>query len=326
MYRYFAIVVVGLCVASSARANTWADGLFDSLSKDFGSVPNGQIVSHPFRVINNTGSPVRIIGVRVSCDCVKAYALKQVLQPNEETAVMAQMDTGRFLNSRTVTIFVTFDTPAFAEVRLWVRATSREDISVVPDTLVFGAVKRGATPNKSVTISLLGNPNHRILQVSCDSNYVQPLCKLVRNNNFEVVYDLSATLRSDTPPGKWFTDVWVTTNIPALPKLRVPLTVEVQSALSVSPNNILMGKVKPNTERVQKIVVRGIEPFRVLGVKGVDKQIQVFGDTTQAKTIHVLSVTFRPSDIGPFDRTLFIQTDLKADNLIDFTAHAQVGP
>jgi hypothetical protein len=104
------------------------------------------------------------------------------------------------------------------------------------------------------------------------------------------------------------------------------LTVEIQSALSVSPNTILLGKVKMNTERVQKIIVRGVDPFRVVSVQGADKQLQVHGDTTQKKTIHVLTVTFRPSESGQFDRTLYIQTDLKEDNSIDFTTRAYVHP
>src|SRR5688572_11836249 len=129
MRRYLLILVVGLLSTSSAWADGWADGLFDGLSKDFGSVPHGQTVSHTFRIVNNTGSPLRIAGVRVSCGCVTAQALKTYLTPGQETAILANMDTSRFQNSRTVTIYVTFDSPGYAEVRLWVRANSREDIS-----------------------------------------------------------------------------------------------------------------------------------------------------------------------------------------------------
>lgn len=324
MRRYLFILLVGFCSTNAVWADTWADGLFESLSKDFGSVPHGQIVSHPFRIVNNTGSPIRIANVRVSCGCVTAHAVKNYLAPGQETAIVAQMDTSRFLNSRTVTIYVTIDSPSYAEVRLWVRANSREDISVFPDTLAFGRVKRGATPNTSVNISLLGNGTYRVLQVSCDSNYVQPVCKLSNQGPNGVNYQLTANLRSDTPPGKWYTDVWVTTNSPTMPKIRIPLTVEIQSALSVSPNTILLGKVQAGTETVRKIIVRGVQPFKILSIKGADKQLTVFGDTSQERTIHVLTVTFRPNQVGQFDRTLYIQTNLDEDNFIDFNTRAFV--
>src|SRR5216684_2180956 len=93
MSRYCLIVAVGLVAAAPAAAGTWADALFDDLSKDFGSVPRGPTLTHPFRVVNNTKSPVAISGIRVSCGCTSASAQKSTLQPGEETTVVAKMDT-----------------------------------------------------------------------------------------------------------------------------------------------------------------------------------------------------------------------------------------
>ena len=39
--------------------------MFDELSRDFGSVPHGQTLVHPFRLVNNTGNTVRITSIRV---------------------------------------------------------------------------------------------------------------------------------------------------------------------------------------------------------------------------------------------------------------------
>src|SRR5260370_20470181 len=115
MLRYSCVLVLGLLAAGPASAS-WADGLFDELSKDFGSVPRGPSVSNPFRVKNNTKGDVNISNVRVSCGCTSAWAVKTHLSPGEETAIMAKMDTTRFSGPKTVTIFVQFDAPAFEEV------------------------------------------------------------------------------------------------------------------------------------------------------------------------------------------------------------------
>ena len=106
MLRYSLLCVALLGAASHAQAQS-ADGMFDELSRDFGSVPRGQILLHPFRVVNNTKQPIHIASVRVSCGCVAARALQNYLQPGQETAILAQMDTNRFINTKTVTIFVT---------------------------------------------------------------------------------------------------------------------------------------------------------------------------------------------------------------------------
>ena len=78
----------------------------------------------PFRLVNNTSAAIRISNVRVSCGCTAARAVQTYLAPGQETAILAQMDTGGFTTPRTVTIFVQFDQPRFEEVRLWVRPTA----------------------------------------------------------------------------------------------------------------------------------------------------------------------------------------------------------
>src|SRR6516225_6956505 len=91
MVRYSLVGLVLLALAGQARA-TWADAMFDELSRDFGSVQHGQVLTHYFRMVNNTGSTVRITGVRVSCGvCTSARAVTSVVAPGQETAVVVSM-------------------------------------------------------------------------------------------------------------------------------------------------------------------------------------------------------------------------------------------
>ena len=95
MRRYGWLMVVALMSADAARAS-WADALFEELSRDFGSVPRGQVLTHPFRLVNTTKQPIHIAGVRVSCSaCTSARALQTTLAPGQETAVLVQ----RMVNS-----------------------------------------------------------------------------------------------------------------------------------------------------------------------------------------------------------------------------------
>src|SRR5262245_47523937 len=147
MLRYSLVLIAGFWVAGSAGAATWADGLFDELSKDFGSVQRGPAQKHNFRVVNKTKQAVNISSVRVSCGCLTAYASpKTLLQPGEETTIVTSMDTTRFIGAKSVTVFVQFDRPNFEEARLWVQANGRNDFALAPDTLSMGQVKRGAVP------------------------------------------------------------------------------------------------------------------------------------------------------------------------------------
>src|SRR5688572_9035617 len=107
-----AILCVLLGAAGQARAS-WADGMFEEVSRDFGSVPRGSVLIYPFRVVNNTGVNVHIANVRVSCGCTSARALQTSLAPGQDTAILVQMDTRRFYHTKTVTVYVQFDQPRF---------------------------------------------------------------------------------------------------------------------------------------------------------------------------------------------------------------------
>jgi hypothetical protein len=326
MLRYSLVIVAGFWVAGTAGAANWADGLFDELSKDFGSVPRGPTLTHHFRVVNKTRQAVNISSVRVSCGCVSASALKTFLQPGEETAIVANMDTTRFTGPKSVTVFVQFDRPNFEEVRLWVQANGRNDFTLSPDTLAFGQVKRGSSPDSSVTVTFSGHTGAKITSARAESNYVVPVVTEVRRTDFEVVYKLTSKLRGDTPVGKWYTDVWLKTDIASLPQLRVPLTVEVESPLSVSPTFLTLGEIKADSETQRRVIVRGVKPFKIQSIKGGDASVEVKPQTSESREVHVLTIKVKPDKAGLLDRTFRVTTDLKEDNEIDFKLNAAVVP
>jgi hypothetical protein len=263
----------------------------------------------------------------VSCGrCSSARALQYELQPGQETAIMATMDTNQFLNTKTITIFVTFSQPRVEEVRLWIQANSREDVMFQPNELAFGRVKRGSAAESKVTISFLGGANTQILELKSDSNFVQTAFKAIPRNGNDTAYEITAKLRDDTPAGKWYTDLWLKTNNPAMPKLRVPVTVEVEAQLTVNPSSVMLGKVKAGSETDHKVLIRGVRPFRIIGITGTDGQLQVRQTNNESKAVHVLTVTLNPRDVGDLSRVIRVQTDLKTSGDIEFHAQAQVVP
>jgi hypothetical protein len=327
MRRYSLLLCVLLGIASQAHASTWADGLFDELSHDFGSVPRGQVVTHYFRIQNNNKQPVHIAQVKVSCGrCSSARALQNYLQPGQETAILATMDTNQFINVKPITIFVIFDQPQYTEVRLWMQANSREDVMFSPNTIAFGQVKRNTKAESKINISFLGTTPTQILELKSESNYVTPVVNAVPGAAGVSAFEITAKLREDTPVGKWYTDIWLKTNNPAMPKLRVPVTVEIEAPLSVNPSTVSLGKVKAGIEEDRKVIIRGVRAFRIVGIKGTDSQLQVRQTTDESLTVHVLTVTLNPREAGDLTRRITVQTDLASNTDIHFDARAEVIP
>ena len=326
MFRHCTALVVGLCLVGPTQAATWADAMFEELSKDFGSVPRGPMLSHPFRVTNHTASPVRISGIRVSCGCVTATAQAGLLAPGQSTVILATMDTRKFSGIKNVTIFVHLSQPSNEEVRLWVQANSRDDVTVTPDTISFGQTKRGTMPAGGVTVTFLGNGQWQITGVQCDSNYVKADIQELRRGAGEVAYQVNAQLRVDAPVGKWFTDIWLKTNNPATPRVRVPLTVEIESALTINPAVVDLGQVKVGGQAERRVIVRGVRTFKIIEIEGGDDQLKIRDTTPDKKLLHVLAVTLHPASAGDLTRSLRIFTDLREENQIEFQAKAHMVP
>jgi len=326
MLRHWIGIIGCLLLAGSAQAGSWADALFTELSKDFGSVPRGPLLAHHFHIKNNSTVPVHISGIRVSCGCVSATPLSNTILPGEDTAILAQMDTTRFTGIKTVTVYVSFDQPNREEVRLWVQANGRDDVSVAPDTINYGQIKRGSTPSVVVNIVLRGDSSWQVTGVQSESNYVRTTVKEIRRQNYEVTYQLTVQLRSDAPIGKWYTDVWLKTSNPATPRVRVPVNVEIESALTISPALVDLGPVKVGNQAQRRVILRGVKPFIVKEIKGADGDLTVVDTSSDARAVHVLAVTLKPTAAGDLKRQLRILTDLAEEGEIEFQTKAQVKP
>ena len=196
----------------------------------------GQKVVHNFRIVNNTNTTVRISGAVPSCGrCATVTVHRNLLAPGEEGFVRAEWDSRTFSGLKGFTIDVIFDSPNREVVRLRLHANSRSDLVFYPDNLNFGKIARGTTPTKEMTITFAGNPQVKITDVKCSSSYIQLAVQELRRNNNDVIYQLSATVQADIPSGSWDTDIWLTTNDPSMPTLRVPLQVEVEPASGARP-------------------------------------------------------------------------------------------
>lgn len=310
--------------AQISQAGSWADSMFEEFTKDFGSVPRGPLLVHEFKVKNTSNNDVHISNVRVSCGCVNATASKSELKPNEETTIVARMDSNRFSGSKSVTVYVTFDRPKFEEVRLQVMAYGRNDFAVYPETFHFGQIKHGTTQEAKVELRFYGHPNAEVTDVSTESSYLKSSFREIKRNGSEVTYEATVKVTQDIPVGKWFSDIWVKSNVSGANNVRVPLNVEVEAPLSVNPPKLALGKVKMGDSTEKKVVVRGSAPFRIVALEGMDESWQIKELPQDKKAVHVITVNFKANRPGNIEQKMIIKTDLGDNAEVEFTTNASV--
>jgi hypothetical protein len=151
------------------------------------------------------------------------------LQPNEVSEIEVWMDSRAFIGPKTRTIYVLLEQPRFIEYRIWVSANSCENQTTFPDTFDFGTITQGAVPTRRVIVAVPNQPKLQITKAACDSKHIELKTKEVARGPDRVVYEVSATIRADAPPGELFATVELSTNNPAMPRLLVQLSVQVES-------------------------------------------------------------------------------------------------
>jgi hypothetical protein len=139
--------------------------------------------------------------------------------------VVIYLDCRRFVGAKTRSHFVAFDNGQEAVLRI--TAYSREDVVVNPGELDFGKVQHGATLTRELSIEAAGHPDFKVTDLRCESKYVLPTFKEVQRDAKMVGYLITATMRGEIPVGTWNTDVWVSTNDTAMPRIRIPVQLEV---------------------------------------------------------------------------------------------------
>jgi hypothetical protein len=305
--------VVGL-FATTASAWAGPGDLFTEKVADFGTTPKGTVLVHYFRFTNNTNQTLTLGNPRVSCGCTSATVSKTTVAPGESAAVIAYMDTRRIPTpnvTKAVLVYVPFLAPTQEEVTLKVQTVTREDLMMSPDVLALGNVRAGTGAKMSTKVTFLSDPNWTITEASSTGAYVKTEFKQdSRNGNF-VTYEVTATLDKDCPVGSWVSDINLKTSNAAVAKLRIPVSVNVTSAVAISPETAQFGNVPLGVETEKKITLQSGTPFKILEIKGADEQLKVVVDKTDASETHTLVLAANPKTVGGFARMVEIMTDNK---------------
>jgi hypothetical protein len=308
MLRNSLVLLISLAGTGTVFADPWAEGLFPERSKDFGAVPRGSLLTHPFPIHNNSTVPVHLASVRVSCGCVVAQLEQADLAPGQSGAVVVQMHSERFVGDKVVSVHVQFDRPEFQEVTLQVKARSCEDVVLSPDVLDFGRVAHGSSLKVGTTVTF-PTGGWQVSKVTSDSDYVHVALQEVTTATGRT-YQVQATLDSELAVGKWFTEVWLHTNHPWMERVRVPVRVVVEPLLTVTPAGLSLDPPAPGHRAQKKVLIHGNTPFAIVGVRGGDEHWSIHDETPGKASQHVLTITLDGPVPSPQERSFQIVTDL----------------
>lgn len=317
MLRCFALaVVIAVVVPAHLQAASWADEMFPVRQHDFGKVERGQKPSVDFLITNDSNKEVRIRSVRVSCSCTKAVAQSGRIPPGGATVMTATMDTTGFQGSKSVAIQVQFDRPWRAEVTLRVTCESKGKLGAEATEVDFGMLPQGAAHQKRLNLDYIGTLDWRVTELDFGNSHFTTEVAEVSREPGKVRYELSITLKAQTPPGIHEDVIRVHTNDPATPEVVVKAKAQVEADVVVTPASIRLGVLKPGEVIERKVVIKAAQPFKVLRVDNADDLIQVKTASESKSTQLVVLTMTTPKTEDEIPRHVDIVTDMNGERVI----------
>ncbi len=322
----FALMLV-LMAGSSALGQEWARKMFKETSHDFGSVAHGAKTEFRFELSNIYLEDVHIASVRSSCGCTSPSIEAPSLKTYEKGAIVAKYNSHLFYGHKGATITVTIDKPFYATVQLHVKGYIRSEVEFTPGSVQFGAIDRGQSAEKTVSVSRRGMSNWKILEVRSANPHIK-VEAVPRATQYvgRVTYDLKVHLDENAPTGFLRDRLVLVTNDRSYPQVPVLVEGQITSSLAVSPATLFMGVVKPGEKVTKRLVIKGKRPFKIVSIDCEDDSFEF--DTTasssEAKMVHIVPVTYVAGEgSGKVVKTIRIQTDLD-DFIPELSAYAVI--
>jgi hypothetical protein len=330
MHRVFLLLIALSFVPSTALAQNWAEKMFDATSHDFGTVARGAQTRHVFTVTNIYKETVHVAGIAKSCGCTSAAFDRDTLKTYEQALLTVEMDTLKFTEQKSSTLTITFDQPFYAEVKVPVSAYIRRDVVLSPGGAAFGSVAQGDAPTREIEVKYAGRSDWRIETVRSTSKYVEATFAESRRDSGRVAYRLVLQMKPDAPAGYFHDQLTLVTNDTATRELPLVAEGRVEPEVTVSPQTLSFGVVRPGQTVTRQIVVRGKRPFAILGIKAHDDaEATPFAIKVpdEKKALYLIPITFTaPDKPGTITEEFRIETDLPNVPALEFSTHSQVAP
>jgi len=324
MYRTLAVFCVVACSTAPmlALANN-VDAMFPVKKHNFGNVAVASKTEFRFPIHNTTGRTLHVEAVRTSCGCTTPTVETPYIEPGQTGSIIAKFNTDTHRGQKGATLTVVIRQPFYTEVHLRVEGYIRQDMVFSPGAVDFGKQSVGQELTRTAKILYAGRSDWAVVDVLSSKPWMSVNVKQESRSGQSATYLLTVTLAPNAPAGFFRDELIVVTNDRSKPRVPLMICGELESDLTISPQSIAMGAVKPGETIEKKIVVRGKEPFTVESIEAKGWQVS-FDPAAEPKTTHILNVRFvaRGETTGQMTSHVIVHTSggVKASSSATLTA------
>lgn len=265
------LLLLGLGAGAAAQDPGGAEPLvrFETLTHDFGKIPDTGPVSHRFVFRNAAAHAVGIVAVETSCSCTSARADRDVYGPGDEGFIEAVFDPrhrqGREFNLVTLRLHDPAAPPV--ELRLHVETLARTWTE--PATLWLGEIERSRFSSARRLTVLSRLPGFRVSGFrASDARFgVSRAAERTSERDGDTVREvhLDVVFGGSPAVGTCHGQILVETTDPDRRLVSVPVVAEVLGPLRIVPDRIWF-RPEAGADAVETVTLasRSGTPFRIL--------------------------------------------------------------
>ena len=336
MRRLLLFWILGSSLATGAARGAesdWLTGVFPERAYDFGNVARGSQIRHAFLMVNRTNSDIRIADWRTKCGCTDVRVGARVIPPGTQTTVEATINTTNFQGHKASGLTLILDRPAWVEVDLNLTCFIRGDIVMNPGQVDFGTVRRSATKLPSASLTLVyagGRSDWDIVKMKTQSDKVKAEAKEIsRTADGQIHWLITATLQPTAANGYFKDEITLVTNDTPAQTIPISVVANIQTAVSVTPSIINLGRIRPGQtiSNANVVHVRSSSDFTLTKLTASRPDIEPVEAKPEASRDHVVNLKFKaPETSGPYHAVVKIESDLKEEPPVQLKVFATVTP
>ncbi len=237
---------------------------FENPNFNFGKVFKGQNIENIYKFENRGNDVLKINKVKTSCGCTAAILTNKIVPPGKTGEIKATFKTGSYRGNVTKSITVISNDPNSPKYKLTLTGEIKEDIITTPKNINFGSIYIGGKIDKTVKVKSITESNLNIKKIRSS----KPFVNVSIAEKDKEGYTIKVALNDNHKIGRFSGGIYLETNSPRQPKVKIPFFGEIIGDITTYPKKIHYGSLTSGKEITQKLFVKiNKDGIKVLNTK-----------------------------------------------------------
>ena len=233
-------LLTALAVASAAvEAPPAPHAVYPVRTYNFGTVKQGEKVSHCFVVRNEGKAPLTTTGMQLPSPEITARAQSSIA-PGEEGKVCVDLDTSSMSRAVHTWVIVFSNDPTVPKFPFYLNGVVDAPIDLLPYSTVFASLFKGESAQRGVIVMNNQKTPLKILGLETQGQHFKASIKTRKPGQiYEVAIDIPPTV----PPGRYEEFAYLKTDSSQRPRLQITINLLVKDDIYAFPTEVNFGQV-----------------------------------------------------------------------------------